>query len=192
MRLCEQELVRLCQKGDHEAFNQLVQLYQSKVINIAYGLLSNTEDAADAAQDTFIKIYRSISSFKGKSSLSTWIYRITVNVCTDILRKRGKQNIFSINTHTEDDEREFDIKDPSHTPDELAEITEMQKEIRSAIASLPHDYKIVVVLYDIEGLSYNEISQILSCPIGTVKSRLNRGRTLLKNALAEPFSKRSV
>lgn len=184
MKKNDAELIMLCKNGDRSAFNELVETYQSKVINIAYGMLSDSDDAADAAQEVFIKVYRSIGSFKEQSSLSTWIYRITANVCTDFLRKRNRHaNTFSINAHMGDDEREFDIKDDAHTPDEQVEISETQSEVRSAISRLKNEYKAVLTLYDIEGLAYEQIAAILNVPMGTVKSRLSRARAALKKEL---------
>lgn len=183
--MSEKELVELCRQGDRDAFNELVLQYQTKVVNISYGILGNPDDAADAAQEVFIKIYRAIERFEGKSSLSTWIYRITTNVCTDILRKKSRTSALSINAHIGEDEKEFDIKDDSKTPDEVATMNETQREVRAAIDSLSEDYKTVLTLYDLEGLAYDEIAQIVDCPIGTVKSRLNRARAALKKKLSQ-------
>ena len=179
----ETDLVVRCKDGDRQAFNELVEMYQHKVINIAYGMLTDADDAADAAQEVFIKVYRYIDKFKEQSSLSTWIYRITVNVCTDIIRKKSKHKTVSINAHMDDDEHEFDIKDESHTPDELVHISETQKEVREAISKLKEEYSVVLTLYDIEGFAYDKISEILKIPIGTVKSRLSSARSALKKEL---------
>lgn len=179
-------LIARCKNGDRDAFNELVEKYQNKVINIAYGILSNADDAADAAQEVFIKVYRSIGSFKEQSSLSTWIYRITVNVCTDIVRKNSKHSkVLSINQTFGEDEQEFDIKDDSRTPDELAELNETQREVRQAISELKDEYRAVLTLFDIEGMPYDKISEILKIPIGTVKSRLSRAREALKKELSK-------
>lgn len=183
----EKELLKKCRQGDRDAFNILVQTYQRQVINLAYGMLSNTEDATDAAQEVFIKIYRNIDRFEGKSSLSTWIYRITSNVCKDFLRKRTRtiQSISIYESSEDDDDRPMEIKDSSPTPQEHMEITETQREVRKALDELPEEYKSVIVMYDLEGLSYDEISNVLQCPVGTIKSRLNRARKALKKNLSE-------
>lgn len=185
MNLPETELIERCQKGDREAFNELVEQYQSHVINIAYGMLSDREDAYDAAQETFVKIYRNIGGFKGKSSLSTWIYRIVANVCNDMLRKRQRSAVVvsMSGTVSDEDDREMDITDNAPTPEEMAELNEEQRAVRIAISELSAEHREIITLSDIEQLSYEEISEILKCPIGTVKSRLNRARSALKKKL---------
>ena len=183
--LNESDIIRQCKNGNREAFNILVETYQSKVINMAYGMLSNQEDAYDAAQEVFIKIYRNIERFEAKSSLSTWIYRITVNVCNDFLRKRTRTaQTISLYPESEDD-KPIEIKDDAPTPHEHVEITETQALVRKALDEISEEFKTVIVLYDIEGLSYDEISAILKCPVGTIKSRLNRARKALKKKLSE-------
>lgn len=183
----EKELLKKCQSGDREAFNILVETYQRQVINLAYGMLSNSEDATDAAQEVFIKVYRNIDNFEGKSSLATWIYRITSNVCKDFLRKRTRtiQAVSIYEGSEDDDDRPMEIKDSSPTPQEHIEMTETQREVRKALDELPEEYKSVIVMYDLEGLSYDEISNVLQCPVGTIKSRLNRARKALKKNLSE-------
>lgn len=182
----EHELVVRCKKGDREAFNCLVEKYQTKVVNIAYGMLSNQEDAYDAAQEVFIRIYRNIGNFQGKSSLSTWIYRIVANVCTDLLRKRGRKSVISLDSSPgEEDSAPKELRDPALTPEAAAALSETQREVRQAISTLVEEQRIIITLYDIEGMSYEEIAHIVDCPVGTVKSRLNRARKALKKILSE-------
>ena len=177
------DLIQRCKKGDREAFNVLFSKYQSQVINTAYGMLSDKEDAFDAAQEVFIRVYRNIDSFKEQSSFTTWLYRITVNVCSDILRKRQRNSdIISINSFT-DDNKDFDIPDESPTVEENMEISERQNAVREAISDLKEEYRTVITLCDIEGMSYDEISEIINIPAGTVKSRINRARNALKKKL---------
>lgn len=178
----EKKLIELCKNGDRNAFNELVLKYQNKVVNIAYGMLSVREDAEDAAQEVFIKVYKNISSFNENSALSTWIYRITVNTCNDILRKRMNKKTVSI--YSDDDENpDMVIPDTSHTPEEAAENSEIQRQIRNAIGNLKEEYRSVITLFDLEGMSYEEISAITKVPIGTVKSRLSRARGQLRKNL---------
>lgn len=181
----ETELIKRCQQGDADAFDELVEKYQSQIINIAYGMLSNTEDAYDAAQEVFVKIYKSIGSFKGKSSLSTWIYRIVSNVCNDMLRKRQRSAAaVSINSvRDNDDDKDLELVDDAPTPEELLELGEAQRTLRLAISELSAEYREILTLSDIEQLRYEEIADILKCPVGTVKSRLNRARNALKKKL---------
>lgn len=182
----ETELIKRCKDGDRNAFNELFAMYENKVINIAYGMLSDREDAYDAAQEVFIKVYKNIASFKENSSLSTWIYRITSNTCNDILRKRQRSvGTVSINSTYDEEEKDMELKDTAPTPAEFAEMTETQRAVREAISELSDEYREVITLCDIEDLSYDEISGIINCPVGTVKSRINRARNALKKKLSE-------
>lgn len=182
--MTEQELISKCKSGDRDAFNVLMEKYQKQVFNIAYGMLSDYEDASDAAQEVFIKIYKSIASFKGESSFVTWMYRICSNVCNDILRKRQRRGI-SVSLDSED-EKDSNLQIPSEapTPEETVEMNERQKAVREAINNLPTEYREIIIYSDMQQLSYDEIALILKCPKGTVKSRLNRARNALRKKLS--------
>lgn len=182
--MTEKDLIKKCKKGDREAFDTLFTNYKRQVINTAYGMLSNQEDAFDATQEVFVRVYKSIESFKEQSSFTTWLYRITTNVCSDILRKRQKYSgVVSINQAVE--EKDIDIRDESPTPEEYMELNERQKAVREAISELKDEYRVVITLCDIEGMSYDYIAEVLSLPAGTVKSRINRARNALKKKLME-------
>lgn len=184
--MSEKELIRLLKKGDRDAFNILIEEYQTKVINIAYGMLSDTDDAMDASQEVFINIFRSIDNFKENSSLSTWIYRICANVCKDFLRKRMRTTKTVSIYGTGDEESEIiQIPDDAYTPEERSEQSELQAQIRKAMDELGEEYRTVLVLCDIEGMSYDDIAQILKCPVGTIKSRINRARQALRKKISE-------
>lgn len=184
--MSEKELVRLLKEGDRDAFNILIAQYQSKVINIAYGMLSDTDDAMDASQEVFINVFKSINSFKENSSLATWIYRICANVCKDFLRKRQRATkTVSIYATDDEDNEILQIADDACTPEEHFRQSELQSLIRKAMNELGEEYKTVLVLCDIEGLSYDEIAVILKCPVGTVKSRINRARQSLRKKISE-------
>ncbi len=181
--MSEADLIKRCKRADRDAFNELVLKFQSPVINMAYNMLSDYEDANDAAQEVFVRVYKSIGSFKGNSSLTTWIYRITSNVCADILRKRQRAGgVISINAPP-DDGAEREIKDTAPEPEEQIEQNERQRAVRDAIASLKAEYREVITLCDIEMMSYDEAAEVLRCPVGTVKSRLNRARNGLRKIL---------
>ncbi len=182
--MTEKEIIEKCKKGDEAAFDELVERHQSKVINMCYGMLSDREDAYDAAQEVFLRVYRHIGSFKGQSSLSTWIYRIVVNVCSDALRKRGKTIVTSL-SEEDGDKPVLEIADDSPSPDEAAQRNETVEMVRAAIAKLKDEYREVVLLCDIEGMSYDEAAEAIGCPMGTVKSRLNRARKSLRKILSE-------
>lgn len=184
-RLTEQELIQLCKDGDRQAFNQLIAQYQKQVFNIAYGMLSDYEDASDASQEVFVKVYRSIASFRGQSAFSTWIYRICANVCNDSLRKRQRRGITVSIENDDDDNTISEIPSDTPTPEENVMMNERQRAVREAINSLSDEYREIIVYSDINQLSYDEISQILKCPVGTIKSRLNRARNALKKILSE-------
>lgn len=184
--MTEQELVKLLKKGDRDAFNLLIEEYQSKIINIAYGMLSDTEDAMDAAQEVFINVYKSIGNFKENSSLSTWIYRICANVCKDFLRKRMRSaKTVSIFSGGENEDEIMEIPDNSASPEELSQASELKDQIRQAMDELSEEFRTVLVLCDIEGFSYDKIAEILKCPPGTVKSRINRARAALRKKISE-------
>ena len=177
----EKQILKRIQAGDRFTFAELVETYQTKVIHISYSMLSDYEDACDAAQEVFVKVFRSAESFRGDSSLSTWIYRITKNVCTDFLRKR-KETTVSIDEE-KDDAPKYDIPDTSKSPEQISERNETQKLVREALSELDTDSRLIITMFDIEGLSYDEIAGVLKIPIGTVKSRLNRAREKLKKIL---------
>lgn len=181
--MTDREIAERIKKGDSEAFDELVGIYAKKIINTAYSLLYDAEEAQDAAQEVFIKVYKNIHSFRGESSLSTWIYRITRNVCCDILRKR-RDTVISLDTEDEDGKK-TDIADSAPGPSESLETNERNEYLRRAIASLDEKHKMVITLFDLEGLSYEEIAEVMKCPVGTVKSRLYRARDALRKILEE-------
>lgn len=176
-------MIERIQSGDRQAFETLVGEYQQKIINISFGILSDYEEACDAAQETFVKVYRFISHFRGDSSLSTWIYKIAKNVCGDYLRKR-REAVVSLDEEKEDVPK-HEITDFTYSPEKEAEKNEVKKAVRAAIAQLDEKSKEVILLYEIGDLSYEEISNILKLPQGTVKSRLNRARERLKKILLQ-------
>lgn len=182
----ESLLIRKSIQGNMAAFEELVSIYEKKVYTIAYRMMNNHEDASDVAQEAFIKIYQKLQSFKGESTFSTWLYRIVTNTCLDELRRR-KTKVISINNpiNSEYGEMEREIPDGGPTPEEIYESTEITATVQRALTRLPEEYRIAIVLKDIRGHSYEEISKILSCSLGTVKSRLSRGRNLLKEILVK-------
>lgn len=183
--LTDREIIALCKKGDRSAFDKLILKYQNHVFNIAYGMLSDYEDASDAAQEVFIKIYRGLPSFREQASFTTWMYRICSNVCSDMLRKRQRRGMqISIDDDgPENPAAELPASEPG--PDERLEQNERQRAVRDAIASLRNEYREIIVYCDIEQMSYDETAKILRCPVGTVKSRLNRARNALRKKLSE-------
>lgn len=184
----EKELVRKVRNGDIEAFEKLISSYEKRILNIALGMLGNYDDACDITQEVCIKIYNSINSFKENSSFSTWVYRITSNTCLDELRKR-KKTISTTVIGDEGEEFEIQAPDSERSIDDIVESREAVYAIRSCILELAPENRIIIILRDIYGYSYEEISNILTINVGTVKSRLNRARNLLKEKIKkrEPF-----
>ncbi len=166
--------------GETEAFELLVLEYQKNVYNVALRITGNAEDAADMAQEAFIKAFNSISSFKGDSRFSVWLYRIVSNVCVDFLRSRARRPASSLSTENEEGESvELEIADESLSPEKLLETKLSCEAVRRGLDSLPGDYRQILLLREIQGLSYDEIAQILDIEIGTVKSRIFRARKKL-------------
>lgn len=191
----ERALVERARKGDSAAFEKLVTLYERKVYATAYRYTGNEHDAMDVSQDVFIRIFRFLNTFNLESSFSTWVYRITVNVCKDYIRKRTARGELPLELTDEDGEYTVEISDTTYDPVEIYEQSELRQEIRAAIDDLPPSYKEIIVLRDLGGLSYEEIAQELRIEIGTVKSRLSRAREKLRKFLLQsgnkPFSFRS-
>ncbi|QXM05730.1 RNA polymerase sigma factor [Crassaminicella indica] len=179
------ELIDQSQQGDIKSFEALIKDHQKLAFNIAYRMLGNIEDAKDATQDAFIKTYRSLHKFKRESNFSTWLYRIVTNTCLDVLRKRKLQKTYSYDCQidTEDGDIIRDLPDATNLPEDMVAKRECQRNIQNAINCLSEDHKTVIVLRDIKGFSYEQISKILDCSEGTVKSRISRARQSLKRIM---------
>ncbi|CCO09298.1 RNA polymerase sigma factor [Desulforamulus hydrothermalis] len=189
MPLEDQLLVERSKKGDREAFEHLVQLYENKVYTIAYRLMGNHADAADLAQEAFIKIYQALPNFRGDSSFSTWIYHITVNVCRDELRKRQRRPTVSLDEPAADgNNNTYEIRSVAPGPEEMLDRSETQAMIQQCLNALSDDYRTILVMREIQELSYEEIADILGCSLGTVKSRLSRARQALKEKISQQMS----
>ncbi|MBB6214934.1 RNA polymerase sigma-70 factor (ECF subfamily) [Anaerosolibacter carboniphilus] len=181
----EINLIEKSKQGDVESFEMLIKSYQTLAYNIAFRMLGNVEDASDATQEALVKVFKSIHSFQGQSSFSTWLYRIVTNTCLDELRKRKRQKVYSYHNpvEMEDGEIDRDVVDPNSSTEEIFEKKEEIKSIQDAIQALPEQHKTVIILRDIKGLSYEQISEILDCPQGTIKSRISRARLALKDII---------
>lgn len=183
------QLVEACQKGDQMAFEQLVLKHQKRVFNIVYRFLGDYEEAKDLTQEVFIRVYKAIKGFRKEAQFSTWVYYITCNTCRNKLRQwKTRPMVESLDKPLETDENEINITIPDTTikqPDEALEQKEIQTKVQQAIQTLSEDHKTVIILRDIQNLSYEEIAQVLNCSLGTVKSRLARARLALKDKLKE-------
>lgn len=184
MHPADNTLVKQSKKGDLDAFEQLVKRYQNKIYNLACRFLGNRVDAYDLAQETFIRLYQSLPRFRGESSLRTWLYRITVNVCRDELRRQKRRNIVSVEDKKADTENNNVYGNYLHagvsSPEEILERKEFCSKVQSCLYSLPEKHRLILVMREIQGMSYEEIAEILQCPRGTVKSRLSSARQVFK------------
>jgi RNA polymerase sigma factor, sigma-70 family len=185
--LIEKQLIKKAKMGDETSFESLISSCQGRAYNIALRYLKNEEDALDALQESFIKIFRHLNSFKEDSRFDTWVYRIVVNTCNDMLRKNSNQKITDSIYKTDEDNKEsvLEIPDHSGSPEEVFDKKEKTEHIISCLEKLNQEQKEIIVLRDIHGFSYDEISEILDCSIGTVKSRINRARLRLRAILLE-------
>ena len=177
----EQELISRSRAGDVEAFNLLVEQYQRLVYNVALRMMGNVEAAEDASQDTFLSAYKAICNFRG-GSFKAWILRITANSCRDKMRVARRTRVISLDTlllEPENDPESSDIE----APEDYALRRELGRFIDEGLTHLAEDQRLAIVLCDIQGFSYEEVAQVMASSLGTVKSRLNRGRTRLKDFL---------
>lgn len=175
----ERELVLRCQNGDVDAMGTLVTQYQQWVYNIAYGMLGHREDAQDVAQDTFLSVWENIGGFKFRSRFSTWLYRIVTNKCLNLIDKHQRRKT---------DPMEIDDSQPwvpldTVTPEQVLLRKERKEIVHAALAKLKASYREILVLRELQELSYEEISEILGCTLGRVKSRLHEARKALKKEL---------
>jgi len=179
----EDELIRRCQAGDTSAFEPLVERYRQRVWRLAYHVLRDREDAWDCAQEAFVRAFHSLGSFRGQSAFYTWLFRITLNVATDRQRARGAQARAFGTERMAEEEWKRTTPDSGAGPDVSAARSEQRERIREALDALPPKARTIVILSDVEGLSYKEIADVLRCPIGTVMSRLHNARQRLRTLL---------
>jgi len=179
----ESALIAAAQEGDRDAFNQLVLHYQSLAYNVAYRVLGDGDAAADATQDAFISAYRAIARFRG-GSFKAWIIRIVTNACYDQLRAKQRRPTTSLDADPDLDRHEWNV-DPSERPEAYVARQELGQILQRGLATLPAEQRMCIVLSDIQGMSYEEIAQTMDSSLGTVKSRLNRGRRKLRDYLTQ-------
>ncbi len=183
----EGDLVSLARQGDLEAYDELVKRYQERIYATIYHMTANHEDANDIAQEAFIKAYQALKSFKGGSSFYTWLYRIAVNKAINFLKQRKNKHHYSLNDLDFNTENNPDLIAliSDKTPFRNAGLTELQKKLNEALMKLSEPHRMVVILHDVQGLSHEEIADIMDCNIGTVRSRLFYARQQLQGFLAE-------
>jgi RNA polymerase sigma-70 factor (ECF subfamily) len=182
------ELVDRARAGDRDAARQLAERYQRRILGVVVGMVRNPEDARDVVQETFVRAFRNLRGFKGDSSFYTWLYRIAVNLAIDLQRREAKRAtvVFDENQPTGDQETgAFGDRDAGEDPFDAVRNRELGRKIFDAIDGLTPDHRAVILLREIEGLSYEEISEVLGCSLGTVMSRLHYARKKLQAKLKE-------
>ena len=173
-------MIRRVQHGDVDAFGLLVTAYEKNVFNVALQMLGNREDAQDIAQEAFLKAYNSLSSFRGDSKFSSWLYRIVSNLCLDFKRRQSRRPSSSLTVEDDDGENvQLDIADESQSPETLLERKLTREAVRRGLAELPEEQRQILLLREIQGLSYEEIGEAMGLEAGTVKSRIFRARKKL-------------
>jgi RNA polymerase sigma-70 factor, ECF subfamily len=181
-------LIKAFQRGDKRAFDQLVIRHKDRIFNLCYRFIGDYEEANDSAQEAFVKAYGSLKTFRLESAFSTWLYRIAVNTCKNKLGSssyRAKRKTVSLDNPGNNEVGALPMEIQNGTPSPLARMEEKERRrvVQTALDALPAEFKMVVALRDIEGLSYEEIAQVTGLNLGTVKSRIARARTDLRNKL---------
>ena len=177
----EGKLIRRASDGDAAAFNSLMGTHERRMYAVALRMCGNPEDAQDCLQEAMLRVWRAISGFKGQSSFSTWVYRITMNTCLDELRKRKSRPNTSLDSLVD---AGWSPADEGETPERHALRGEVRKKLSAFIQELPEDMRAAIVLRDIQGYAYDEIAQMLNTNVGTIKSRISRGREKLREKIA--------
>ena len=177
-------LVALTQEGDLSAFNALVETYQGQVYNLCWRMLGLRQAAEDATQEALLSAYRNIRRFRGPS-FRAWLLRIAANAATDELRRRHRRPQISLETPITGSETALDVPDPSAGPEESVLRLEQARHLQAALFTLPPDQRLSVILSDVQGLTYEEVGQAMGSSVGTVKSRISRGRARLRRYLLE-------
>ena len=176
----ENAVIRAVIGGDVDAYEALVREYEKNVYNLALRMTGNSEDAYDMSQEAFLKAYNSLPSFRGDSKFSVWLYRIVSNVCLDFLRSRTRKPTVSLSTENDEGEEvELDIADEEQTPEKELDRKLTRDAVQRGLKSLPAEHREILLLREIQGLSYEEISEALGLEVGTVKSRIFRARKKL-------------
>lgn len=180
--MTEQELVQAAAGGDTEAFARLVRTYENKIYSLAFRMCGSADDASDIAQEAFLAAWRGLPSFRGDSGFATWIYRLTSNAAIDYLRRQKKQRG---DMSLDDEELGLDAVDTGPGPQDAAERTEVRSVVAAGLQELSEGHRQVLVLREIQGLSYEEIADVLEVDLGTVKSRISRARSALRKILLQ-------
>ncbi len=185
MGLPDEVLVQKAKNGNLDAFDELVRRYEGKIYGLAYRFMGSHADASDLAQDTFIRVYQALAGFRGDAAFSTWLYRIAANICRDELRKRQRRRSVSIDEMIDASPANVPAASGSYSPEETVQRREVQRQVQFCLNELSDDHRLILVMREIQGLSYDEIASILQCSMGTVKSRISRARSALKDKMSK-------
>lgn len=180
----EGKWIEAARAGDQEAFARLVRLYEKRVFALTNRMCRNSADAEEAAQEAFLAAWQGLKSFRGDASFSTWLYRLVSNTCVNILRREGRHQA-AAGPSLDDGEAGVDLADPDPTPHQMAERSELRGQIEAGLRALPAEYREVLILRELHQQSYEEIASICQLDLGTVKSRISRGRKRLRKILLE-------
>ena len=188
IKLTDEELIFSFQQGNSEAYSEIVNRYKDKLINFVYRYAGNYDDSEDIVQETLIKVYTSKHLYREIAKFSTWIYTIAINLAKTKLLKKQKMKTFSLSDTYDDEDKDFDVPDDAFTPDVDANAKFLNKHIQDALNKINENYRELVIMRDVEDLSYEEIVEITGLPMGTVKSRINRGREKLQELLKDIYN----
>ncbi len=183
-KLTDEELIRRFQAGDEEAFEEIVYRYSNRLMNFAYRFVLDKEESEDIVQDTFLKVYQNRHAYREIAKFSTWIYTITGNLAKTVLRKRRNRKMFFF-SRMGPEKKDMDFPSKDRKPENKIERQFDERIIQRAIQKLPEHFRTAIILRDIQELSYEEISNIINAPLGTVKSRINRARLRLQEELEQ-------
>ena len=187
----DEELVERVKRGDPRAFQVLVDRHKRMVFNIAWRMLRNREDAEDAAQEAFLRAFRSMHTFRGEVKFSSWLYQITVNVCLSSVESAHAKQTF-VELEEETDEADPHLMDGGLSPEDIVTRGDFGERIRALVGTLPPMYQSVITLYYIEERSYQEVAEILEIPLGTVKTHLHRAKGLLRRSIVEHYRREEL
>lgn len=182
--MTEEQWIARARQGDQDAFADLVRLYEKRVLALTTRMCRNPADAEEAAQETFLAVWQGLPAFRGESSFSTWLYRLASNTCVDLLRREGRHQT-AAGPSLDDEELNLDLPDRAPGPHEAVERQELRQQIEAGLQALSPEHREVLILRELHQLSYEEITDTLQLDLGTVKSRISRGRKQLRNFLLQ-------